>query len=122
MEPITITRGDEILAHHTIESCLSHYGQPMWVVEDEDPEPGPALWQQGTNQLPLEILGVHGGWLICRQPDDFLCGVIWSDGGYYAALIEDQNGQALTELITGAKIRGTVQLDPSSGEDLGAIF
>ena len=122
MEPIVIRKGQDIIAHHTTESCMSHYGQPVWVVEDEDPEPGPALWQQGANQVSIEILEVRAGWLICRQPDRLLCGVIWSNGNYYAEVIEDQDGQALTELTAGARIRGTVQFDPDNPEDLGAIF
>jgi len=28
-----------------------------------------------------------GFWLICKQPDGLLCGIIWSDGSYYAALL-----------------------------------
>ena len=45
MEPITITQGDQILAHHTTGTPMSHYGQPVWVVEESDPDPGRAEWK-----------------------------------------------------------------------------
>lgn len=87
MEPITITKDGTIIAHHTTESCLSHYGQPVWVVEDEDPGEGKAIWSQGENEQPLQIIGVLGGWLIAAQSNGLLLGIIWSDGSYYANLI-----------------------------------
>jgi hypothetical protein len=62
-----------------------------------------------------------GGWLICRQPDGLLCGVIWSDGTYYAEVLEDQDGRPLTELSDGAHVRGTVFFSEDP-EDLGSIL
>jgi hypothetical protein len=124
MEPITIERDGKILAHHTTQTHLSHYGQPAWVIEDKDPEPGPAIWRQGSDEQQIDVLGVKGGWLIIRQPDGPPAGIIWSDGNYYADLLEDaKTGEACSELAeTGQRIRGTVQLDPDNPEDLGAIL
>ena len=121
-EPITISRGEEIVAHHTTESCLSHYGQPVWVVEQEEVEPGPAIWRQGKRTVDIDILCQRGGWLICRQPDGFLCGIIWSDGSYYAEVLVDQDGNPLKNLQDGARVRGTIQLRPEDPEDLGHIL
>jgi hypothetical protein len=121
MEKIRISQHGEIIAHHTNESCLSHYGEPVWTIENTEPEPGPAIWQQGENRQVIDILEVRGGWLICRQPDGLLCGVIWSDGSYYAALLEDQDGRPVTELIAGAHVRGTV-FDVGDLEDMGAVL
>ncbi|MBT3368524.1 MAG: hypothetical protein HN416_15345 [Nitrospina sp.] len=115
---------NNILAHHTTESCLSRYGQPVWVVEDENPDPGTVIWRQGENEVPLNVIGVKGGWLIVRQPDGLLSGIIWSDGTYHANLLEDsETGDPCTELMeTGQRIRGTVQLNPDSPDDIGAIL
>jgi len=88
-----ITRNDEILAHHTTESCMSRYGQEVWIVEDETPEPGPAIWHHEEKQAELDVLGVLDGWLVVKQPDGYLAGIIWSDGGYYADVIVDADGK-----------------------------
>lgn len=123
IEPITITKDDEIIAHHTTESVLSHYGQPVWVIEDEDPEPGPAIWKQGDNEVSIEIIEVRAGWLIIRQPDDLLSGIIWSDGNYFANILEDETGIPCKKLRNhGQRIRGTIQFDPDNSEDLGATL
>lgn len=123
MDGISIERGEEILAHHTTESSMSHYGQPVWVVEVEDPDPGPAIWRQWNQEGPLEVIEARGGWLICRlPPDPRLWGLIWSDGEFYSDLVVDQDGQFVESLNgTGLHIRGTVQFDPEDPEDLGAI-
>ena len=123
MSKITIKRGQDILAHHTTESPLSHYGQPVWVVEDPDPAPGPITWQQGETKYTLDLLEVKGGWAIVRQPDGYLAGIIWSDGTYYADMIVDDKDWSLIEdLRPGVHVRGTVVLDPDDPEDLGAIL
>jgi hypothetical protein len=123
MEPITIKQHGETIARHSTESALSHYGEPVWVIENTEPEQGPAIWQQAENKQVIDILEVRGGWLICKQPDGLLCGIIWSDGSYYAALLEDQDGRPVTELIAGGgvHVRGTV-FDVEDLEDLGAIL
>ena len=68
MNAIKITRGAAVLAHHTTQSPLSHYGQAVWVVEDDSPAPGPALWQQGELRVKMNVVAVRGGWLCVRQP------------------------------------------------------
>ena len=124
MEPITISRNGEILAHHTTESSMSHYGQAVWVVEDDDPEPGQVIWQQGENKIRMTIIEVRGGWLVCRQPGGLLCGIIWSDGSYYANLIETRDGRPCKSLYKhgGQQVRGTLPGDPEDPEDLGGIL
>lgn len=110
MEPITITKDEVIIAHHTTDSPMSRYGQLVWVVENDDLDPGDALWQQGDNKVELKVLGVLGGWLVAAQPDGLLIGIIWSDGCYYANLVEDRaskqpisidqiDGSGVTDLI-----------------------
>jgi len=89
VELITIERKGEILAHHTTETPLSHDGQPVWVVKEKNPEPGPVIWRQGGNVQILDILGVKGGWLITKQRGGYLSGIIWSSGQYYSNLLED---------------------------------
>jgi hypothetical protein len=121
MEPIVIKQNGEILAHHTTESCLSHYGQPVWVVEDEDPKPGPATWSQGDNIQELEILCVKAWWLIVRQPDGYLVGILWNDGDYYANLLETAGGKPCRDLEAGQMVRGAVRLDPDNPDDLGSV-
>ena len=122
MEPITINRGEDILAQHTAESVLSHYGHPVWTVEQEEVEPGPAIWQQGDQSVEIDILCQRGGWLVCRQPDGILCGILWSAGNYYAEVLEDQDGNPLSTLQDDARVRGTIQLEPGDPEDLGAVL
>lgn len=91
MNPITITKEGQIIAHHTTDSSMSHYGQPVWTVEDSDPGEGRVIWSQGDNQVEMDVLGVVGGWLVAKQPDGLWIGIIWSDGDYYANVI-DQRG------------------------------
>ena len=124
MKPITISRNGETLAQHTTASPLSHYGQAVWVIEVENPEPGPAVWQQGENQFKLNVLAVRGGWLIAKQPDGLLCGIIWSDGSYYANLLETRDGRPCKSLYKrgGQRVRGTIQADPDDPNDLGGIL
>ena len=123
MGPITIRRKEKILAHHTTESYLSHYGQPVWTIEDEDPKPGRATWEQDGKEQEIDILGVKAGWLIVRQSDGYLAGIIWSDGGYFANLLEDSDGTPCRKLKKkGLRIRDTIQLDPDDSEDLGAVL
>ena len=124
MEPVTISRNGEALAHHTTDSSLSHYGQAVWVVEDESPAPGPVLWQQGEKMIRMTIIGVRGGWLVVRQPGGLLVGIIWSDGSYHANLIETSDGRPCKSLYKrgGQRVRGTVQVDPGDPNALGAVL
>ena len=124
MNPIIISRGDKILAHHTTQSSRSSYGQAVWTIEDDDPEPGPVTWQQGETRIRMTIIEVRGGWLICRQPGGLLCGIIWSDGNYYANLIETILGEPCKRLFKrgGQRVRGTVRINPDDPNDLGAIL
>lgn len=126
MNPITITRGEVILAHHTTESSLSHYGEPVWVVEDENPDSGPVKWEQvGGITMEIDIIGVTDGWLIARQSDGLIIAIIWSDGSYYAECVVDQNDQAysgefdLENIPEGAHVRGTI---PFPDNPLGCII
>jgi len=90
---ITITKDGKTIAHLTTDSCLSRYGQPVWVVEDESPEQGEAVWMQGENEQPLHVFGVVGGWLVASQSNGLLSGIIWSDGEYWANLIEHRGSK-----------------------------
>jgi hypothetical protein len=123
IKPITIFRGEEILAHHTTASPLSHYGQAVWVVEVYEPDPGPATWRQNDIRIDIVVLETRGGWLVCRQPDGNLCGIIWSDGSYHADLIVDAAGRPCKRLEKNGRyqVRHTVKIydDP---DDLGAIL
>ena len=125
MESITITRGEEILAHHTTVSALSHYGQPVWVVENESPDPGPATWEQAGGITEIDIIGLTDGWLIARQSDGLIVAIIWSDGSYYAGCVVDQSDQVysgefdIENIPDGAYVQGTV---PFPGNPLGCIF
>lgn len=87
MEKIVIRRAEEILAHHTRHHPTSSYGQPIWVVERDEVAPGDIIWSQGDNEQTLYALGVVGGWLVVRQPNGLLAGIIWSDGHYFAGNI-----------------------------------
>ena len=63
MERISITRNGEVLAHHTTDSPLSHFGQPVWVVEQEEVDPGKVQWCQGSQELTLNALARSAvGW------------------------------------------------------------
>jgi hypothetical protein len=118
---ISIVRGDTVLAHHTSESPMSSYGQPVWVVLDSDPAPGPATWRQRDHSLTVEILGTRARWLIVRQPDRLLCGILWSDGSYYADLLADAEGTPTTELRDGIHVRNTIVLNPDDPDNLGSV-
>lgn len=122
MEPNKIEMEKEIIAHHTTQTYLSHYGQSVWVVENENPEPGPVVWRQGEMTIPLDILETRGGWLICKQPDGLLCGIIWTDGSYYADLLVDAEDQPTMEMKPGLHVRNTIHFDRDDQEDLGAIL
>ncbi len=87
MQPIKIIRGRTVLAEHTTNHPASHYGQPVWVVHVASPRRGVAQWQQAENKLNLQIIGVVDSWLVCKQPGGGLCGIIWSDGSYFAEMI-----------------------------------
>ena len=124
MERIRIERNGQVLAHHTTATPLCHYGQAVWVVENKSPKPGPATWKQGAKEQRLDVLGVKDGWLLCRQRGGLLCGIIWSDGGYYADLLVDTKTQKPCKTLRkrgGQEIRGTIKLDPGP-DDLGSIL
>ena len=113
----------QVLAHHTTESCLSHYGQAVWVVEDPDPEPGKATWTDGKDVHEIDILKTQGGWLLCTIDDDpRIIGIIWSDGSYYAAYALTKDGYIATDPNMIAAIAGTIRINPSDPDDLGAIL
>jgi len=117
MKEISISRGAEILAHHTPENSMSSYGLADWVILVSDPEPGPATWKQGDKQIEIEIVSVRDGWLIIRQPDKLLAGITWTPGTYFANILEDEAGQPCTKLVEGARVKGTVRLG-----ELGAVL
>ncbi|MFB3901920.1 MAG: hypothetical protein ACE15E_00565 [Acidobacteriota bacterium] len=122
---ITITQNSQVIAHHTTDSPLSHYGQPVWVIEQDPDLPGEIHWsQKGGGECRLQALELRGGWLVCRQPGGFLVGIIWSDGTYYAELLEDRAGRPIKRLTrrAGLRVRGTVQLEPENPDDLGGIL
>ena len=113
----------QVLAHHTTESCLSHYGQAVWVVEDPDPEPGPAtLYAIDNNPLEIDLLEVKGGWLVVRLPDTYLAGIIWSDGPCFINYLVDGQDRLVRELGPGVHVQGTIVMDPDDPDDLGAIL
>ena len=125
MKPIEIVSSDgRMLAHHTTESSLSHYGQPVWQIE-EDPEPGAELrWIQGEIEHTLTVVGLVDGWLVVRQANDVLSGIIWSDGTYRADLIVDRETEEPAPLDADLRsgrflVRGTV---PFPDSILGAIL
>ena len=123
MKAITIYRGDTVLGHHTTDSSMSHYGQPVWQIEDDEPEPGPATWHQDGQNIYMDIIGVIGGWLVCRQPGGLLIGIIWSDGNYYAeCIVKQATGKPIRrgKLTSGQyEVRGTI---PFPESPLGAIL
>lgn len=115
MESIVIAKGRRIIAHHTTDHPRSSYGQNVWVVEEENPGGGKILWKQGDNEMELKAIGVVGGWLVAQQSDGALCGIIWSDGRYYAELIVDRETEqpvkqtTLPQLQSGKyMVRGTI--------------
>ena len=91
-----LERDGEILAHFTTESSMSHYGQPVWIVEDEDPDPGPVIFHNEDKMSNLEILGVVDGWLVVRRENEELAGILWSDGSYYAGTITGPKDEDIT--------------------------
>jgi hypothetical protein len=121
-DKIILKRDDEILAHHTTESCLSSYGQIVWVIEDLHPDPGPVMWFQGDNIQHLEIVDLVGGWLVVRQDNKLLAGIIWSDGNYYADAIIDPDGNPCLSLSPGCRVAGTIRFDNADSQDLGSIL
>jgi hypothetical protein len=135
MEMVTISRQvgktDQILARHSTDGCRSSYGQAIWHVLEPDVTPGKAVWRQGTRIEPLTVLGVVGGWLVARQRDGLLCGILWSgDGCYYANLIETRrDGQpvraiSMKSLRSGRyRVRGAVAA-PAFDDDspLGCVL
>lgn len=94
MEPIRITNNrGKILAHHTTESQLSRYSQPVWIVEEEECLEDVIIWKQGDNEIKMDCFGVIGGWLVVEQPNGILAGIIWTDGTYYSGNIINRDTQ-----------------------------
>jgi len=86
--------------------------------------PGRIHWRQVDGpDLEVQALELRGGWLVCRQADGLLLGIIWSDGNYYADLLENRKGQPVKRLTRrpGLKVRGTLHMDPDNPDDLGAL-
>lgn len=96
---IQITRGEEILAHHTTDHPRSSYGQPVWSIEESEPDSGAALWTESDSgqDVELSIICVLDGWLVCQQKiNDAFIGIIWSDGSYYAnTIINRETGDGI---------------------------
>jgi len=107
---IKIVQNGKILAEHTTDSPLSHYGQAVWTILEPEPIPVAAMWIQGVVKQWIEILQVKDGWLVVKQADGLLCAIIWSDGTYYANLIVDADDKPVRELQDGLHVRGTVPL------------
>jgi hypothetical protein len=98
---ITTTSG-EILAHHTTDHPFSHYGTAIWCIEDKHPAPGPVMIvNSGTGQeIPLQLLGIVGGWAVLADEAGAALGVIWSDGSYEAGLIRERDTGEIAKGIT----------------------
>jgi hypothetical protein len=47
--------------------------------------------------MEIELLGFVGGWMLARQPDGFVIGIIWSDGSYYADFVIDKDDNTYQE-------------------------
>lgn len=117
---LSITTPDgEILAHHTADHPFSHYNHPIWCIEVEHPAPGPVLIvNSGTGQeIPLQMLGIVGGWAVLADEAGAALGVIWSDGSYEAGLIRERDtgeiakGITLESVLTGEyMVEGAVLL------------
>jgi len=128
MQAITIKKDGQIIAHHTTETSLSHYGQSVWVIEESEPGSGPALWSQGDNIQEIEIICKRGGWLIICQSDKYLAGIIWSDGNYYADLLVNTKGYPCRTLYKPTykrdrqHIRNTIVFDHSDPDDFGSVL
>jgi len=128
MNAITITRSGVILASHTTDHPRSSYGTLIWSIEESNPDPGPAEWSQEDNgKMAITIIGVVGGWLVAKQPDGLLIGIIWSDGSYYAECIVNRRTQTttsrakLSSLQSGKyMVRGTVVLPGDTDAMLGS--
>ena len=108
----------QILAHHTTESPLSHYGQAVWVVEVEDPKPGPIILElkssSDSGPLPLDLIEVKDGWLIAKLPDGYLIGIFWQDGIFYMDYLVDSDFQPIKELGSDVFVKGTLDLGDGS--------
>jgi len=132
MIPITINDSKGIAAHHTTETALSRYNQPVWVVE-RSPESKTLTWRQGHDVQKIKYLGLYAGWLIGNQSNGYTLAIIWSDGDYYADLLTIGDGgkfgepvklKSLNEIDSATMtVRGTVKF-PSTEEgeeNIGAI-
>lgn len=114
-----VTTSGEILAHHTADHPFSHYNHPIWSIEKQHPAPGPVLITgSGMGQeIPLQLLGIVGGWAVLADEAGAALGVIWSDGSYEAGLIRERDtgeiakGITLESVLTGEyMVEGAVLL------------
>jgi len=111
MKPIKLIDKDGlIIAAHTTEHPRSSYGTQIWCIYIETPSAGPATWRQGDKEITIEIINLVEGWLVCRQPDGYLCGIIWSDGSYYSDMLIDSEDCQVQEYQDGLHVRGTVPM------------
>jgi len=97
-QKIKIEKDGNILAQHTTESCLSHYDHPVWVVIEDDPDPGCVIWRQGKQEQKLDFLEIVDGWFVAVQDDGNLIAIIWSDGYYYANLIHKRTNNQIANI------------------------
>ena len=128
-QPITITQDNKLLAHHTSEHSNSSYGQLVWSIADRNPRIGPIDWEQNDSHQSLYALGVLGGWLVARQTDGLLVGIIWSDGDYFANFIDNKRtgepatNLSLYDLESGDyQIRDTLAIDIDGNSCLGMVL
>jgi len=125
MTPIVIVTLDgRLLAHHTTEHPSASHDTLIWTVEETPEEGAEVFWTQGEIRHRLTVVGVVAGWLVVRQANGFLVGILWSDGSYRAGLIVDRetDAPALADAdLTSGKytVRRTV---PSPDSTLEAIL
>ena len=92
----------ETLAHHTADHPFSRYNHPIWCIEKQHPAPGPVLITgSGMGQeIPLQLLGIVGGWAVLADEAGAALGVIWSDGSYEAGLIRERVSGEIAKALT----------------------
>jgi len=125
MTPIVIVTLDgTLLAHHTTEHPESSHNTPIWSIEETPEEGTEVFWTQGANRQKLTVVGLVDGWLVVRQANGVLAGILWSGGSYRAGLIVDREtgepAPADADLTSGKyTVRGTA---PFLDSALGAIL
>ena len=125
MDKITLEQEGKILARLTTDAPMSSYDQPVWVVEEETPDYGEAVFivHDDDEEIKIEILTIVRDWMVFTQSDGFIYGVIWSDGRFHIGPILDGDRNLQTELTNDGTqcVDGAVKIsdDPS---DLGALL